>query len=78
MKNQKWNNWKFQIYWNKLQWVNPRGRIEEKNTFCVSSKTLCLKDNNKTAHWIGHSKLKTLDTEDFFKGKKSLMTYKLV
>ena len=25
----------------------------------------CLKDNNKTAHWVGHSQLKFLDTDDF-------------
>ena len=22
--NQNWNYWKFQIHWNKLEWVNPR------------------------------------------------------
>ena len=43
----------------------------------VSSKQICLKDNNKSAHWVGHSKLKTLYIEDFLK-KISLMTYKLV
>ena len=21
---QYWNYWKFQIYWNKLEWLNPR------------------------------------------------------
>ena len=35
------------------------------NPFCVSSKRLCLKDNNKTDHWVGQSKLKPLDMEDF-------------
>ena len=24
--NQYWNYWKFQIYWNKLEWVNSRSR----------------------------------------------------
>ena len=38
MENQIWNDWKFQIHWNKLEWVNPRSRIEVKNTFFVSSK----------------------------------------
>ena len=36
--NQYWNDWKFQIQWNKLEWVNPRSRDEQKNQFCVSSK----------------------------------------
>ena len=35
----------------------------------MSSRKYYLKDNNKTAHWVGHSKLKSLDTDDFFKRK---------
>ena len=46
--DQSCNDWKFQIYWNKLQWVNPRSSIEGKSPFYVSSKKFCLKDNNKT------------------------------
>ena len=38
MANQNWNDWKFQINWNKLDWVNPRSRIEQNNPFCASSK----------------------------------------
>ena len=41
--NQEWCDWKFQIHWNKLEWVNPRSRDERKNPFCVSSKTYILK-----------------------------------
>ena len=29
-----------------------------------------MKDNNKTAHWVGHAKLKPLDTDDFSKIKQ--------
>ena len=36
--NQYWNDWKFHIHWNKLEWVNPRSRDERKNKFCLSSK----------------------------------------
>ena len=36
--NQDWNDWKFQIHWNKLWWVYPRSHDELKNRFCVSSK----------------------------------------
>ena len=35
----------------------------------MSSKKLYMKDNNKTAHWVGHSQLKYLYTDDFFKRK---------
>ena len=69
MENQSWNDWKFHIHWNKIDWVNPRSCIEVKNPFCVSSKKLCLKDNNKTSHWVGHSKLKTLYLKDFYNRK---------
>ena len=31
--NQDWNNWKFQIHWNKLEWVNSRSRDERKIHF---------------------------------------------
>ena len=30
--NQYWNDWKFQIYWNKLEWVNPRSRNKRKKS----------------------------------------------
>ena len=60
MVDQVLNYWKLQINWNKLEWVNPRSRIEGKNPFCVLSKKLCLKDNNKTAHRVGPLKLKPL------------------
>ena len=29
-----------------------------------------IKDNNKTAYWVGHAKLKTLDADAFFKRKQ--------
>ena len=35
--NQYWNDWKFHIHWNKLEWVNPRYNNELKNHFFVSS-----------------------------------------
>ena len=66
MANQNGNDWKFQIHCNKLGWVIPRSRIERKNPFFVSSKNICLKDNNNTSHWIGHSTLKPMDIEYLF------------
>ena len=66
-ENQVWSDWKFQIDWNKLECMNPRSRDEIKNPFCVSSKTICFKDNKKSAHWVGHSKLRSLDLDELFK-----------
>ena len=36
--NQEWFYCKFQIHWNKLEWLNSSSRDERKNQFCVSSK----------------------------------------
>ena len=73
MVNKSWNDGKSQIHCNKLEWVNPRNCIEGKNIFFVSYKKICLGDNNKTAHWVVHSKLKFLGIEDLLKEKPSLM-----
>ena len=50
--NQAWNNWKFKIHWNKLEWLNPRSRDEQKNRFCVSSKKIDLKITLKLHIWL--------------------------
>ena len=47
--------------------MNPRSRDEIKNSFSVSSKIICFKDKDKPAHWVGHSKFRSLDINDFFK-----------
>ena len=63
--DQYWNGLKFQIHWNKLEWVSPRIRDERKNPFVCH--LIFLKDNVKTAHWVGHYQLISLDTDDLFK-----------
>ena len=59
MENQSLTYCKIQLHLNKMEWVNPINNIKVKNTLCVSSNKLFLKDNNKTEHWVDHSKLKT-------------------
>ena len=39
----------------------------KKNPFCVSSKDNPFKDNNRPAHWVGHSKLRSLEICELFK-----------
>ena len=65
--NQYWIDWRFQIHWNKHEWVNPRRRDERKNLFYVSSKKDYFEDKVKTAHWFVHLQLRSLDTDNFFK-----------
>ena len=39
----------------------------KKKYICVSLKNICFQDNDKPAHWVGHSKLRFLYIDDFFK-----------
>ena len=41
----------------------------KKNQLCVYSKKW-FKDNDKPAHWVGHSKLRSLDIDELFKIKQ--------
>ena len=47
MASKSWNDWKFQIHQNKLERVHPRIHIEGNNTFFVSTRKFCLKENDK-------------------------------
>ena len=31
--NKWWNYWKFQLHWNKLEWVNPRSQTKSNKPF---------------------------------------------
>ena len=31
--NRNWNDWRFQLYRNKLEWVNPRSETKIKNPY---------------------------------------------
>ena len=31
--NTWWNDWKFQLHWHKIEWVDPRCQIKKKNLF---------------------------------------------
>ena len=42
-------------------------RIRDKRKIGFVCLQFCSKDKNKTAHWIGHSKLRSLDIYEFFK-----------
>ena len=40
--NMNWNDWKYQLNWNRLEWVNPRSKTARKKTYSTSSKSLSL------------------------------------
>ena len=61
-----WNDWKFQLNWNMLEWVDPKSTTKQVKPFSVSSNKLCINNNYRTAHFIGHYKWTPLDSVDFY------------
>ena len=53
-----WNDWKFQLHWNKLEWVNPRSLTKRNKPFSVSSKEFNLNKNDRKSRLVSHSALK--------------------
>ena len=64
--NKWWNDWRFQLHWNNIEWVNPRSLTKMNKTFSVSSRDFYLNKNYITSRWVGHSKVQELDTIEFF------------
>ena len=60
------NDWKFQLHWNKLEWVDPKSTPKIVKLFSFSSKKLYIGKNGRTAHFLGYYKLKELDIDDFY------------
>ena len=52
--NRNWNDWIFQLHWNKLDWVNPISKNSIKNPIQLLQKINIFK-NHITAHWVSHS-----------------------
>ena len=64
--NMWWNGWRFQLYWKILEWVDPKSTTKRVKPFSVSSKKLYIYNNDRTAHFVGHSRLTPLDIVDFY------------
>ena len=41
--NSWWNDWKFQLRWNKLEWVDPKSNPKRVKPYSVSSKRKLVK-----------------------------------
>ena len=67
--NRWWNDWKFQLHWNKLEWVDPISTPKRVKPYSVSSKKIYISKNDRTDHFVGHSKLKELDINNFYERK---------
>ena len=66
-----WNDWRFQLHWNMLEWVDPKTTYKRVKPFSVSSKKFYINNNDRTAHFVGHSKLNPLDIVEFYKRKQT-------
>ena len=65
-----WNDWKFQLYWNMLEWVDPKSTTKLVKPFSVSSNKFYINNNYRTAHFVGRSKFTPLDSVDFYERKQ--------
>ena len=53
-----------------LEWVDPRSTPKIVKPFSVSSKKFYINNNDRTAHFVGYSKLTPLDIVDFYNKKQ--------
>ena len=49
-----WNDRKFQLHWNMLEWVDPKSTPKRVKPFSVSSNFFFINNNDRTAHlfWL--------------------------
>ena len=69
-ENGNWNGWKFQIHWNKLEWVDPKSHNVNIDHFFTSSHKFYIKDKDMTCNWVGNSKMKPIDADELFNRKE--------
>ena len=54
-----------------LEWVDHKSTPKRVKPISVSSKTIYINNNDRTAHFVGHSQLKELDINDLYKRKQT-------
>ena len=75
--NMWWNDWKLQLHWNMLEWVNTKSTTKLVKPFSVSSTKFYINNYDRTAHFVGHSKLTPLDCVDFMKENRLMKIWKM-
>ena len=68
-----WKDWKFQLHWNMLKWIDPKSIPKIVKPFSVSLKMFYINNNDRTAHSVDHSKLTPLDIVEFYKRKQTFL-----
>ena len=51
----RWNHFKFQICWKKIEWVYPKKRNIKKNPLCSSTHEFYTKYGKQAYHFVVHS-----------------------
>ena len=54
--NRWWNDWKSQLHWNKLEWVDPKYNPKRFKPYSFSSKEFYISKSDRKAHFVGHSR----------------------
>ena len=57
-------------WFNNLEWVDPKYNPKRVKPYYVSSKKFYISKSDKKARVVGHSRLKELDIDDFYKIKQ--------
>ena len=52
-----------------IEWVDPKSTPKRLKHFSVPSKKFYINNNDRTAHFVGHSKLTPLDIVYFYNKK---------
>ena len=52
-----------------LEWVDSKRLNLKINPFVTSSFKFYIKDKDISCHWVGHSKMRPIDVDEFFKRK---------
>ena len=70
--NKWWNDWRFQLHWQKIERVNPRSKIKRNKPYSFSTNKFYLNKDDITSNWVGHSSLKALYTIELFEIKQTI------
>ena len=65
--NRWWNDWRFQLYLNNIEWVYPKYNPKRVKPFSVSSKKFYISKSDRTAHFVGRYKLNIYISTIFIK-----------
>ena len=50
--NKWWNDWKFQLHWHKLEWLNSKSTPKRIKLFSDYSKKIYFDKSDKTDHFL--------------------------